>query len=152
MTLDMTYITPLEKPMADRVGRLLAFMRAIGFDREAYEGLQIVARHPDAPADERDRARTAIAVLEPGDLDGIETSDGWLDFESAPRDGHAFLASGIHDTDNGRSWRKGDQWQAILLWNVWQEPGGFVFSKDGAQPWSRPLKWRPLPPFPVQAA
>jgi hypothetical protein len=72
--------------------------------------------------------------------------------EEAPKDGAAFLAFGIHDTDNGRHWRKGDEWTCILLYDTWREVGmgggEFVFSKDGAKPWSKPLSFIPLTALP----
>lgn len=77
----------------------------------------------------------------------------WQPMDTAPRDGSAFLAYGIHDANNLRSWRVGDNWRAIVLFDVYREVGmggsEFVFSKDGARLWSKPAGWMPLPELPT---
>ena len=78
----------------------------------------------------------------------IPASDAWLPFAGAPRDGIGFLAYGVHDhefrTGDRIHWRAGDHWWGILVFDIWREPGEFVFAKDGALPWSEPLCWQPL--------
>lgn len=73
--------------------------------------------------------------------------DPWKPIETAPRNGKAFLAYGYHDRDNGRHWSKGDNWIAILRYDVWRPEfaGKIIFSKDGTEPWSPPLGWTLLP-------
>ena len=70
-----------------------------------------------------------------------------LPMNLAPRDGSAFLATGVHTHAPADAQRvqAGDRWWAILLFNVWQAPHGFVFAKDGKPPWSEPQRWCPLP-------
>jgi hypothetical protein len=72
----------------------------------------------------------------------------WRPIESAPKDGSAFLAFGLHEFDNPpaamRGVKRGDYWWAILLWDVWREPAGFVFAKDGTIPWGNPICWMRL--------
>lgn len=78
---------------------------------------------------------------------------GWLDMPTAPRDGTAFIAFGVHSQSEGSGrigHRAGDHWQAIVLWDIWREPHQFVFSKDG-EPitrWGDPLLWTHLPAWP----
>ena len=77
---------------------------------------------------------------------------GWFDMPTAPKDGSAFIAFGVHNEDSGRrgSYKTGDHWQAIVLWDIWREPHQFVFSKD-CEPitrWGDPLLWTQLPAWP----
>ncbi len=69
--------------------------------------------------------------------------------ESAPRTGVGILAYRRHDRDDppgaARGVKAGDHWWAILLWNVWGEPG-WVFAKDGAPAWNEPTHWTELEP------
>ena len=76
----------------------------------------------------------------------------WRPIETAPRDGTAFLAYGVHNTsppDAQRGVKPGDHWWAIILFDVWRKrsDGGdcWVFSKDGKYTWSEPTHWMPLP-------
>jgi hypothetical protein len=72
----------------------------------------------------------------------------WHRMDSAPRDGSAFLAYGVHigsPPDAQRGVKAGDHWWAIILWDKWREPHRFVFAKDGAATWSEPTHWMPLP-------
>lgn len=67
---------------------------------------------------------------------------------TAPRDGTAFLATGTHNHSPPGAQRgvmAGDRWWAILLFDIWREPGRFVFAKDGTPPWSEPKLWCALP-------
>lgn len=73
---------------------------------------------------------------------------GWQPIETAPKDGSAFLAFGIHDhspPDAARGVKVGDYWWAIVLWDVWRSSNIFVFAKDGKGTWSYPTHWQPLP-------
>lgn len=86
----------------------------------------------------------------------------WQPMATAPKDGFAFLAHGVHDTDNGVHWKIGDKWCAMIQFDIWRakeaviSEGGqtlsevhdFVFAKDGAPLWSKPLGWLPLPALP----
>ena len=72
-------------------------------------------------------------------------AEHWDEIDKCPRTGAAFLLYGVHDTDNGKSWSKGDDWVAIGLWDIWREPQNWVFSKDGTPMWSKPLLWREVP-------
>lgn len=96
--------------------------------------------------------RPRVSVPHEAFIAGWEARTEWWPMSSAPRDGSAFLAFGIHDTDNGPHWGVGDEWIAILVFNVWRDEinGGerFVFSKDGDTPWSEPQGWLPLPHVP----
>ena len=83
----------------------------------------------------------------------------WMDISTAPKDGTAFLAFGIHTTsppDAQRGVQPGDHWWAIILYDVWRkrEDGGdcWVFSKDGKYTWSPPSHWQPLPAPPQKDA
>lgn len=62
----------------------------------------------------------------------------WLPFKDAPKDGNGILAYGRHAEDEGRPgrYRKGDHWWAIIQWDIWREPHGWVFGLDG-----RPFDW-----------
>lgn len=75
----------------------------------------------------------------------ISEADRWSRIDSCPHSGDAFLLYGVHNTDNGRSWRVGDDWVAIGLWDIWREPQNWVFSKDGMPMWNEPLLWREVP-------
>ena len=94
-------------------------------------------------------ATAAIAQREPG------AESQWRTMESAPRDGSAFLAYGIH-TDSPKDAQQGVEaghsWWAIILYDVYREVGmggsQFVFAKDGARTWSAPKYWMPLPAAP----
>ena len=71
----------------------------------------------------------------------------WLNIDSAPKDGSAFLAFGIHNTDYIPYWYNGDYWWAIILWDIWRGGEKWVFSKDGSDVWSEPLFYcKLLPP------
>ena len=78
----------------------------------------------------------------------------WRPIDLAPLDGSAFLAYGIHDTDDPpgaqRGVKAGDHWWAILLWDIWRTPNQFVFAKDGSLPWSEPTRFQPLPSPPEE--
>ena len=83
-------------------------------------------------------------------------SGDWQPIETAPKDGSAFLAYGVHDheghTAAGRiTWDIGDHWWAIILWDTWRPNLGkrWVFSKDGFATWSAPTHWMPLPEPPA---
>lgn len=69
---------------------------------------------------------------------------------AAPRDGTGILAYGLHDRDDAPGAacgvRAGDHWFAILLWDRWREPHGWVFSKDGMPAWTPPLAFCDLEP------
>lgn len=65
----------------------------------------------------------------------------WKDIQYAPKDGSAFLAYGVHTTDNDRYWQEGDHWWAIILWDIWRGNEKWVFSKDGSDVWSEPSKF-----------
>lgn len=67
---------------------------------------------------------------------------------TAPRDGFAFLATGTHThspPDAQRGVKAGDRWWGILLFDIWREPHRFLFAKDGAELWSEPELWCPVP-------
>lgn len=83
--------------------------------------------------------------------------DPWRPIETAPKDGSAFLAYGIHTTsppDAQRGVKPGDNWWAIILYDVWRKraDGGdcWVFAKDGKYTWSEPTHWLPLPAPPSE--
>ncbi len=65
----------------------------------------------------------------------------WEDINKAPKDGTAFLAWGLHNTTNYPYWEEGDEWWAIILWDIWRGEDKWVFSKDGSNVWSEPLKF-----------
>ncbi len=79
----------------------------------------------------------------------------WQPIETAPKDGNAFLAYGIHTgspPDAQRGVVAGDHWWAIILWDVWRPavewakaPARWVFAKDGKPTWSEPTYWMALP-------
>jgi hypothetical protein len=77
----------------------------------------------------------------------------WKPIRTAPKDGTAFLAYGRHvgsPSDAQRGVEPGDHWWAIILWDIWREPGllqknRWCFAKDGAVTWSDPTHWMPLP-------
>jgi hypothetical protein len=98
----------------------------------------------DTPPDGMGQLQHAIAIDE---AKAIEAVIGWQPIETAPQDGSAILAYGRHTTANGRYWKPGDHWWSILVWDVWREPK-WVFSKDGADPWSAPTHWVRLNPPP----
>ncbi len=77
---------------------------------------------------------------------------GWQPIETAPKDGSAFLAYGVHTgspTDAAKGVVAGDHWWGIILWDIWREMRGtedrWCFSKDGKPTWSAPTHWMPLP-------
>jgi hypothetical protein len=76
----------------------------------------------------------------------------WQPMATAPQDGFAFLAYGVHDTDNGVHWKVGDKWCAMVQFDMWRAKqvlsSAFVFAKDGRPLWSPPLGWLPLPDLP----
>lgn len=107
----------------------------------------------DAEAARRDESSEVVAVARAQE----ETPTGWRDIESAPKDGHAFLAYGVHDEDSivrhdvARGVKVGDYWWAIILWDIWRgehshrlDSTRWVFSKDGAKTWTEPTHWQPL--------
>ena len=77
----------------------------------------------------------------------IREMSGWRPIETAPKDGSAFLGYGVHDMNANppKGVQDGDYWRAIILWDKWRDPNGWVFSKDGLQLWSKPTHWQPLP-------
>jgi hypothetical protein len=76
----------------------------------------------------------------------------WNAMDSAPRDGNAFLACGVHTSSPPsaqRGVKAGDTWWAIILWDIWRTPHQFVFAKDGEPLWSAPKGWMRLPEIPI---
>jgi len=76
----------------------------------------------------------------------------WKPIATAPRDGTAFIAYGIHREDcpiqdgNDR-YKQNDHWWGILAWDIWRFHQRFVFCKDGSPGnlWGEPTHWMPLP-------
>lgn len=68
---------------------------------------------------------------------------------TAPRDGFAFLVTGVHERDDPpgaeRGVKAGMPWWGIALYDIWREPHRFVFAKDGTALWSEPRFWCVLP-------
>ena len=85
----------------------------------------------------------------------------WRPWSTAPLDGTGVLACGIHTSGDprpvpagveGRRYRPGDSWWAILQFDVWRQPSRWVYGKDGDPRLpSEPLGWRPLPDLPGSA-
>ncbi len=71
----------------------------------------------------------------------------WRDMAWAPKNGTAIYAYGIHTGSPlgaARGVKAGDDWWAILVWDVWRPSGGWVFSKDGTPAWSQPACFQPI--------
>ena len=78
----------------------------------------------------------------------------WLPWTIAPRDGHPFLATGVHfeaaPAGASKEVKPGDRWWAIAQCDVWRAPnvGRFVFCKDGSPLWAGAVGWMFLPDLP----
>lgn len=83
------------------------------------------------------------------ELENLTKAVQWRPIDTAPKDGTAFLAYGIHTgspSDAQRGVKAGDHWWAIILWDVWRTHNRWVFAKDGAPTWSEPTHWKALEP------
>ena len=135
--------------LAIQIGQFEAEIDSMRDDRQKLDQILDVLGIADSDIDPAQYVKDGFAQRDSAlsQLAEARGENAWRPIESAPKDGSAFLAYGVHTgspLDAQKGVVAGDHWWAIILWDKWREPQ-WVFSKDGKPTWTLPTYWRPLP-------